>query len=124
MEEARARQLLSAERDRLETLLRETTRAGDEDREAVSGVGDIADPAQPLTDQEGEDAVADSLRDRLAAVARAEARLAAVGRAEARLAAGTYGRSVRSNALIPDERLEADPAAELTVGEEAQSASS
>ena len=109
MEEARARQLLSAERERLETLLKETTQAGEEDREAVGGVGDIADPAQPLTDQEGEDAVAAALRDRLAAVARAEARLAA----------GTYGRSVRSNALIPDERLEADPAAELTVDEEA-----
>jgi DnaK suppressor protein len=113
MEEAQARQLLSAERQRLETLLREATRAGDEDRESVGGVGDIADPAQPLTDQEGEDAIAAALRDRLAAVARAEARLAA----------GTYGRSVRSNDLIPDERLEADPAAELTVEEEAQSAS-
>jgi DnaK suppressor protein len=109
MEEARARQLLSAERERLETVLKDTTRAGDEDRDAVGGVGDIADPAQPLTDQEGEDAIAAALRDRLAAVARAEGRLAA----------GTYGRSVRSNALIPDERLEADPAAELTVEEEA-----
>jgi len=114
MEEARARQLLSAERERLETLLKDTTRAGNEDREAVGAVGDIADPAQPLTDQEGEDAIASALRDRLAAV----------GRAEARLAAGTYGRSIRSNAPIPDERLEADPAAELTVEEEAQSASS
>jgi DnaK suppressor protein len=114
MEEAQARQLLSAERARLETLLRETTRAGNEDREAVGGVGDIADPAQPLTDQEAEDAVAAALRDRLAAVARAEARLAT----------GTYGRSVRSNEPIPDERLEADPAAELTVDEESQSASS
>jgi DnaK suppressor protein len=46
-----------------------------------------------------------------------------VARAEDRLAAGTYGRSVRSNEPIPDERLEADPAAELTVEEEAQSAS-
>ena len=39
------------------------------------------------------------------------------------LAAGTYGRSIWSNEPIPDERLEADPAAELTVEEEAQSAS-
>jgi hypothetical protein len=36
------------------------------------------------------------------------------GRAEARLAAGRYGRSVRSGQAIPDERLEADPLAELT----------
>jgi DnaK suppressor protein len=35
----------------------------------------------------------------------------------ARLEAGTYGRSVRSGQPIPDERLEADPAAELTIEE-------
>jgi DnaK suppressor protein len=47
-------------------------------------------------------------------------RLAAIDRAEARLQAGTYGRSVRSNVPIPDERLEADPAAELTTEEAEQ----
>ena len=47
----------------------------------------------------------------------ARARLAALERAEARLAAGIYGRSVRSGRPIPDERLEADPLAELTVDE-------
>jgi DnaK suppressor protein len=57
-----------------------------------------------------DDAVAAGLRTRLAAIERAEARLAA----------GTYGRSVRSNDPIPDERLEADPAAELTMQEEQQ----
>jgi hypothetical protein len=31
--------------------------------------------------------------------------------------AGKFGRSIRSGRLIPDERLEADPAAELTVVE-------
>ena len=51
-----------------------------------------------------------------------EERLAAVGRAEQRLAEGTYGLSVRSGQPIPDERLEADPAAELTVDEAQQSA--
>jgi DnaK suppressor protein len=45
--------------------------------------------------------------------------LQAIERAEQRLAAGTYGRSVRSGAVIPDERLEADPAAEFTVEEAA-----
>jgi len=43
----------------------------------------------------------------------------ALERAEARLAAGSYGRSVRSGRPIPDERLEADPLAELTVEEAA-----
>ena len=47
-----------------------------------------------------------------------EARLAAVERAEARLAAGTYGLSTVSGEPIPDERLEAQPTAELTVEEE------
>jgi DnaK suppressor protein len=44
-------------------------------------------------------------------------RLAAVERAEQRLAAGNYGLSVESEP-IPEERLEAIPTAELTVEEE------
>jgi hypothetical protein len=35
------------------------------------------------------------------------------------LAADSYGRSVRSGQRIPDERLEADPLAELTIEEAA-----
>jgi hypothetical protein len=46
-------------------------------------------------------------------------RWAALQRAEARLAAGSYGRSVRSGQPIPDERLAADPLAELTAEEAA-----
>jgi DnaK suppressor protein len=109
MDEARARQLLADERARVEGLLRDLSVEGQGDRDAVQDTGDIADPAQPLTDQEGTDAVAEGLRNRLAAIERAQARLAD----------GTYGRSARSGALIPDDRLEADPAAELTVEEEA-----
>ena len=45
-------------------------------------------------------------------------RLAALDRAEQRLAAGTYGLSVQSGKPIPDERLEAFPTAERTVEEE------
>ena len=44
-------------------------------------------------------------------------RLAALDRAEQRLEAGTYGFSVPSGLPIPDDRLEADPAAELTAAE-------
>ena len=51
----------------------------------------------------------------------ATARWAALERAEQRLAAGRYGRSVRSGVPIPDERLEADPLAELTVQEAGES---
>jgi DnaK suppressor protein len=109
MDEARARQLLAEERTRVEGLLRDLTEASDEDRATTRDTGDIADPAQPLTDEQGVDAIATGLRDRLAAIERAEGRLAE----------GTYGRSVQSGVPIPDERLEADPAAELTVEEEA-----
>ena len=73
-------------------------------------LGDIADPAQSLTAEGMDDAIAESLRDRLDAL----------DRAEHRLGDGTYGRSVRSGLPIPDERLEADPAAELTVEEARQ----
>jgi DnaK suppressor protein len=110
MDEARARELLQQERTRVEGLLGELEHAQEEGKEAASEVGDMADPAEPLTEEEGAEAVAVGLR----------ARLAAVQRAEARVEAGTYGRSVKSGTPIPDERLEADPAAELTVEEEVQ----
>jgi DnaK suppressor protein len=112
MDDARARQLLAEERTRVEELLRELTEASEEDRDASRDTGDMADPAQPLTDEQGTDAIAVGLRERLAAIQRAEARIEA----------GTYGRSVRSGDPIPEERLEADPAAELTVEEEATAA--
>jgi len=46
--------------------------------------------------------------------------VAGVERAEARLAGGTYGRAIESGRPIADERLEAFPAAERTVDEEAR----
>jgi DnaK suppressor protein len=110
MDEDRARTLLAAERDRVEQLLRDTTGAGRDDRAAANEPGEIADPAERLTAEEVDDAVAQSLRDRLAAL----------DRAERRLADGTFGRSVRSGLPIPEARLEADPAAELTVEEAEQ----
>jgi DnaK suppressor protein len=109
MDDARARQLLAEERTRVEGLLRDLTEASEGDREATRETGDVADSAQPFTDEEGTDAVAEGLRDRLAAIERAQGRLED----------GTYGRSVQSGVPIPDERLEADPAAELTVEEQA-----
>ncbi len=67
----------------------------------------MADSAEPLTAEGADDAVAEELRERLAAL----------DRAEERLANKTFGRSIRSGVVIPDDRLEADPAAELTVEE-------
>src|ERR1022692_2563181 len=107
MDEARARARLRAERGEAQDLLADTEAAGQQDRASEAETGDIADPAQLLTAQGMDDAVAESLRDRLAAL----------DRAEQRLDNGTYGRSIRSGKPIPAERLEADPAAELTVEE-------
>ena len=110
MDEEQARRRLRAERTEVERLLAETTAAGRDDRETEDEKGvEFDDPAQSLTAEGEDDAIAESLRDRLAAI----------GRAEQRLANGTYGRSVRSGLPIPDARLEADPAAELTVQEAA-----
>ena len=109
MDLERARELLAAERAEAETLLKATEAERRENRDSEDETGDISDPAQPLTAEGMDAAIAESLRDRLAAI----------GRAEQRLANGTYGRSVRSGLPIPDARLEADPAAELTVQEAA-----
>jgi DnaK suppressor protein len=110
MDEEHARRRLQEERTEVERLLDEATIAGREDRATEDEQGvEFDDPAQSLTAQGEDDAIAESLRDRLAKI----------GRAEQRLANGTYGRSVRSGLPIPDARLEADPAAELTVEEAA-----
>lgn len=88
-------------------LLQSTTDASASDRAGAGELGDMFDPAESLTAEEQADAIALGLRQRLATVERAEQRLSD----------GTYGFSVRSGQPIPDERLEADPAAELTVEE-------
>jgi DnaK suppressor protein len=110
MDDQRARALLDAERVRVEGLLNDLAGEREADRSAADEPGDLTDSAEPLTTQGLDDAVAAGLRDRLAALERAEDRLDA----------GTYGRSVRSGLPIPDGRLEADPAAELTVEEAEQ----
>lgn len=107
MDNDRARRLLSAERTRVESLLDSVKGDGQSDRSAANQQGDMSDSSELLVSEGTDDAVADALTQRLAAIERAEQRLAA----------GTYGRSISSGALIPDERLEADPAAELTVDE-------
>ncbi len=109
MDYEHARALLQAERTRLEALLDETSGAGQEDRATANEAGDLTDPAERLTAEQTDDAISVGLREKLAAIERAEDRLRE----------GTYGYSIRSGVAIPDARLEADPSAELTV-EEAQ----
>ena len=110
MDESRARALLRAERAEVATLLKDTEESIKVVDAAPDSATDYEDEALPLEEDADFQPVAGQLRDRLDAI----------DRALARLEAGTYGRSVLSGKPIPDERLEADPAAELTV-EEARS---
>jgi DnaK suppressor protein len=105
VEDDRARQLLTAERERIEKALRRL-RHQDDSEEADEY--DPANLAADLYQDELDRGLEQDLRDQLAAVERAEERLAA----------GTYGLSVKSGQPIPDERLEALPTAELTADEE------
>lgn len=105
MEPDQARELLQAERERIERSLAGVAHADD------SELNDDSDPANLATDlyqDELDETFAEDLRRQLEAVERAEARLAA----------GTYGLSVKSGEPIPDARLEARPTAELTADEE------
>ncbi len=108
MDEQRARQLLADERTRLERSLSDSDDEARDERSTLGDTGDLYDGAEPLTAEAGTDAIVSGIQDRLAAL----------DRAQTRLQSGTFGRSVLSGQPIPDERLEADPAAELTVEEE------
>src|ERR671929_2277485 len=107
MDPERARELLTAERARIEKAL---ARLGHQDTGEEADEQDPGNLASELYQDELDQGLADDLREELAAV----------DRAEARLAAGTYGLSVESGKPIPDERLEAVPTAERTAEEEAR----
>jgi DnaK suppressor protein len=101
----RARELLRAERKRIEQAL---GRLGHQDDSEPADEFDPANLAADLYQDELDQGREEDLREQLAAVERAEQRLAA----------GTYGLSIESGEPIPDERLEAVPTAELTADEE------
>jgi DnaK suppressor protein len=105
MDPERARELLLAERRRIERAL---SRRGHEDTAEPADEYDPANLASDLYQDELDEGLAEDLR----------AQLAAVERAEQRLEAGTYGLSIESGQPISDERLEAVPTAELTAEEE------
>src|SRR4051812_12290291 len=107
MDPERARELLSAERARIERAL---SHLRHEDTGEEADDEDPGNLASELYQDELAEGQADDLRRELDAIERAEARLAA----------GTYGLSVESGKPIPDERLEALPTAERTVEEEAR----
>ncbi|HEY7256018.1 MAG TPA: hypothetical protein VH476_04980 [Solirubrobacterales bacterium] len=106
MDEARAKELLARERQQIEDELAGLSREGPEEGDDRLEPGDMN--SEGLYQDELDAGRTQDL----------STRLAAVERAEERLAAGTYGLSVLSGEPIPDQRLEAQPAAELTVAEE------
>jgi DnaK suppressor protein len=106
MDEKRAKELVAAERERVEASLASLRGEGREDSTAETPAGDFNN--ENLYEDEFAAGQEGDLRRRLEAVERAEERLAA----------GTYGRSVRSGEPIPAGRLEAEPLAELSVDEE------
>lgn len=111
MDNQQTGELLRLERTRVQELLREADGVALDDRAGAGEQGDMSDPAESLIAEQEENAIMLTLRQRLGAIERAEQRLRE----------GTYGRSVRSGQPLPAERLEADPAAELTVEEALES---
>ena len=105
MDVERARALLAAERLEIEQALKGLAHQDDGDDAGWLELGNLA---ADLYLDELDEGLAEVLRDRLAALERAEDRLAA----------GTYGLSIESGKPIPDERLLALPTAERTVEEE------
>lgn len=109
MKTEKARDLVARERSRIEASLRQLT--GEVDAEAQLHGQQTGEAYEAGTDLEREEV-------ELALITDLREELEAVGRAEARIAEGTYGRSVESGTVIPDERLEAAPLAERTIEEE------
>jgi DnaK suppressor protein len=106
MDYSEARELLAAERARIESALAALAKPeGDEE----AHTDDSGDSAPELLETEIDEGLAAPLREELAALERAEQRLAE----------GTYGKSVESGEPIPDGRLRSIPWAERTADEQA-----
>ena len=99
MDPERARELLAAERARIERAL---AKLGHEDTGEPADEEDPGNQASDLYQDELDEGLADDLREELAGVTRAEARLEA----------GTYGRSVESGEPMTRGRSRPRPLAE------------
>jgi DnaK suppressor protein len=106
----RARLLVAGERESLEATLRNLTADLKSEGAVVEQQTGERDAGNQVVLEMTDTALIADTRDRLAAVARAEARIED----------GTYGRSIESGDPIPDDRLEADPLAERTVEEQSR----
>jgi DnaK suppressor protein len=105
MDPERAKELIAREREQVEKEIAATQRSGPEEGDERVEPGD--QDSEGLYQDEYDAGRAEDLKRRLEAVERAEERLAS----------GTYGLSTRSGEPIPDQRLEVNPTAELTVEE-------
>jgi DnaK suppressor protein len=104
----RASELVAAERARIEAALQRLS-------------GEVRAEGVLERQQTGESDSGSELATEMveiALVAELRTQLEAVARAEERIVAGSFGRSVESGLVIPDERLEAEPLAERTVAEQ------
>lgn len=108
LDEARARELLTRERERIESSLAAQRRAHEGEVDEIATATDPADDAELIEEQQVDDALAEQLR----------AELSAVERAMKRLEDGTYGFSIESGEPIPAGRLQAIPWAERTAEEQ------
>jgi DnaK suppressor protein len=106
MDPDHARELLAAERVRVEEAL-----AGLDAEGPLEG-SDRIEPGDKNSEDLYQDEFDEGRREQL------QEDLAALERAEARLSDGSYGLSIESGEPIPDSRLEALPTAERTVQEE------
>jgi DnaK suppressor protein len=106
MDDKRARELLVAERKRLERAI--SRHMHEDDGEHSDPFFDSANLAAKLYEDELEESLEEGLR----------VQLAALERAEQRLASGTYGLSIESGQPVTDGRLEVLPTAERTAEEE------
>jgi DnaK suppressor protein len=104
MDDQRARELLQAERRRI--------------TDELSGL--VLEPVDELSSTDLADDASDLYQEEVdvGRIADLRERLAAVERAEERLREGRYGISVESGEPIPDDRLEAVPTAERTTSEQ------
>ena len=108
LDEARARELLTRERERIESSLAAQERLHRGEVEGIEVATEAAEDAELIEQEQVDDALAQTLRDELAAVERAFKRLED----------GSYGFSIESGEPIPAGRLEAIPWAERTAEEE------
>jgi DnaK suppressor protein len=106
--EARARELLRRERERIESSLADLDRVRSSEVSEVDTGTDFFDEGEVIEEEQVDDALIRPLRDELEAIERAEKRLED----------GTYGFSVESGEPIPAKRLETIPWAERTPEEQ------